>query len=64
MAKPDNSTPDRQTRRLIGLASNFPEAVKDLPQDAQNELLHQQREVAATRRRAQSNERLLRMRIK
>jgi hypothetical protein len=55
---------DRQVRRLVSLASNFAEALKPLPARKREEYLSEQREVADTRRRAQTSERLLRLRVK
>lgn len=64
MADEQHNMTDKQVKRLVRMASNFSVAVKSLDPDKQKAYLDRQREVAETRRRAQTNDRLLRLRLK
>ena len=55
---------DRQVRRLFEIASNFSTAIKPLSQKKRKAYLDEQHEVAEARRRAQTNDKLLRLRLK
>ncbi len=64
MADDGHSMTNKQVKRLVRMASNYSVAVKSLDPEKQDAYLGRQREVAETRRRAQTNDRLLRLRLK
>jgi hypothetical protein len=60
----EHTVSNRQVKRLIKLAKNFDKAVEVLPDDKGKVYKREQKELADTRRRAQMNEGLLRMRVR
>ena len=62
--KPEHRMSKDQAKKLMFLASNFVEAIKELPEDKQKQYLEEQNEVADARKRAEVNEELLRLRVK
>ena len=64
MADRRKNVSDRQVRRLFEIASNFSTAINPLSQKKRKAYLVEQHEVAEARRRAQTNDKLLRLRLK
>lgn len=62
--QPEHPMSKDQAKQLMFIASNFVEAIKELPEDKQERYLEEQSEVADARKRAEVNEELLHLRVK
>jgi hypothetical protein len=62
--EPENPMSKDQATQLMYIASNFVEAIDELPEDKRDSYLAEQSEVAETRKRAEVSQELLHLRVK
>lgn len=62
--QPEHLMSKEQAKQMMLIASNFVEAIKELPKDKQERYLEEQSEVADARKRAEVNEELLHLQVK